>query len=69
MTSVRHLKVAAGAGEPDTALARRIDVISAAQAWALTLYKDDEVAAANAEQKLYDAVRRYNCALARRTKG
>lgn len=71
MTSIRQLKIASDAGEPDSVLALRIDVVAAAVEWHDIASKgmrrpgwladlDD------AEFKLERAVRRYKFALKRR---
>lgn len=63
MTSVRTLKMIHGAGEPDSALAYRIDVVTAAvvlvESWAQGEYEACDKAAA----RLTRAVRRYKKAL------
>jgi hypothetical protein len=70
--SLRKLKLAAGAGEPDDVLALRIDVVACAEIWADQLrspHKDDFEWAEKLdemEEKLYRATCRYQAAVARR---
>lgn len=78
MTSIRKLKMLHGAGEPDSVLARRIDVVKAAEAYvdaigskeALALYDKSwpayDHALEEAKDKLETAVRRYRRALKER---
>lgn len=75
MTSIRQLKMIHGAGEPDSVLARRIDVVKAAEAYcdaigskeALELYDQSwaayDHALTEARDKLEVAVRRYRRAI------
>lgn len=73
MPTVKQLKIAANAGEPDSVLALRIDVIIAAVAWYNALHKGDTIIDSDwagqldeAEAKLETVVRRYKAALKRR---
>ncbi len=66
MTTLRHLKLAAQAGEPDDVLALRIDVVAAAVAWYEALPIADPMALDDAETSLERAVRRYQRAVKRR---
>lgn len=75
MTSIRKLKMLHGAGDPDSVLSRRIDVVQAAEAYcdaigskeALKLYDKSwpayDHARSEAEDKLELAVRRYRRAI------
>lgn len=63
MTSVRHLKFAAGAGEPDAVPARRIDVVAAAEEWQRASVSGDYERLDKSEFKLDQAVRRYRNAV------
>lgn len=68
MPSVRQLRLAAGAGETDDVLARRIDVVTAALAWQKTYLKASdgtrqEFAHAQNEGLLYQAVCLYQGAV------
>lgn len=67
MSSIRHLRIAAGAGEPDSVPALRIDIIAAAVAW-YDAEPDDYAVILIAADKLNTAVRRYKSALEKRKK-
>lgn len=64
--SIRRLRVVANAGEPDEVLARRIDVVKAAQEWYDAHDSEDYTLHDVADDKLERAVRSYRRALARR---
>jgi len=67
MTSIRKLRVVANSGEPDEVLARRIDVVKAAQEWYDAHDRSEDLDAMDrTEDTLRSAVRRYRRALARR---
>lgn len=66
MTSIRKLKIAADAGEPDSVLALRIDVVQAAVVWYDTLNEWNTGLLESAEDKLEVAVRKYKAALKKR---
>jgi hypothetical protein len=70
MTTVRKLQLAANAGEPDSVLARRIDVVAAAvkvvDAWSTFGTTTDLSQLDELENKLTLAVRRYKSALKNR---
>lgn len=72
MSSVRHLKLIAGAGDPDPSLALRIDVITLAERFCAALDADDTDCldyhhnVAIAEDRLRSAVRRMQRARAKR---
>lgn len=71
MTTVRKLQLAANAGEPDSVLARRIDVVMHACALVAAWHKfgtKNHVDLDMQEHKLEVAVRRYKGALKNRGK-
>lgn len=66
MTSVRRLKVVAGAGDPDDFLVLRSDVVAAAVGWQEACHSGDEIRVANAEERLAKIVSKYRAAVRRR---
>lgn len=71
MTSIRQLKLVANAGDPDSTLALRIDIVQAAIEWYDTC-KDkgpDWDAISKVEDKLERAIRKYKAAVKKRKQG
>lgn len=73
MTSIRKLKMIQGAGDPDDVLARRIDVVAAAEKWydvqsLQDRKREDWVKIEDADDTLKQAVRRYRAAVKSRAK-
>ena len=69
MTSVRKLRMAAGAGEPDSVLALRIDLVAAAVLWSEAhgdYEKSTAMQRALREDRLILACERYKRAVRRR---
>lgn len=72
MTTLRQLKIAANIGEPDSVLALRIDVVTAAVSWYEVLHENKNTdwiwadKLDEAESKLEVAVRRYKTAIRKR---
>lgn len=58
MTSIAQIKLAHGAGEPDSVPARHLDVIRAAEALYDAQCAGDYEAADKAEMRLYTAIER-----------
>lgn len=67
MTTINQLKVAGGAGEPDSVLALRIDVIKASLEWSDAVHTSDFDKIYDAENKLLRAVYKYRAAIKRRS--
>jgi hypothetical protein len=69
MTTVRRIQLVANAGEPDSVLARRVDVVSAAvklvERWCSAT--EEPTAIRELENNLVVAVRRYKGAIRRRS--
>lgn len=66
MSSLKSLRLVVTAGEPDSVLALRIDVVSAAQLWYDAYQGDDYAVVERAEKKLVNAIRKYRRAVDRR---
>lgn len=66
MATIKTLKLVSSAGDPDSVLARRIDVVASAQKWYDARQGDDWGAVATSEDKLVRAVERYRRALSDR---
>jgi ribosome-associated translation inhibitor RaiA len=66
VSTVNQFKLAANAGEPDSVLALRIDVLKAATDWYDTLASGDFERIDAAETKLERAVRKYKAAVKHR---
>lgn len=67
MTTVNQLKLAANAGDPDSVLALRIDVVKAACEWFEAITVGDSEKLDDAELALERAARKYKAAVKRRS--